>query len=135
MARLSYSERKSLPKSDFAVPSKRKGGKGGYPVPDKAHARAALQRASQFGSPAVKAAVKRKVHEKYPSMEISGMKKDSMPRGKRPSESLNERGHWESHGKGEVTHSMMHSDAMDHGGSHDHMVGRDGKADGHADGI
>ena len=68
MARLSYQERKHLPKSSFAVPSKREGGKGGYPIPDASHARNALARAAQSGSPSVKAAVRAKVHKRYPNI-------------------------------------------------------------------
>lgn len=68
MARLSYGQRKSLPKSDFALPAKRKGGKGGYPIEDKAHARNALSRVSQDGSAKQKAEVRRKVHEKFPNI-------------------------------------------------------------------
>jgi hypothetical protein len=75
MARLTYKQRKKMPSDEFAVPSKRKGGKGGYPIEDKGHARAALQRASEFGSPAVKAEVKRKVKKKFPSMKVSGSPK------------------------------------------------------------
>lgn len=56
------------------------------------------------------------------------MKKESKgPRAPRPSENLNKRGHFENHGKGEVTHSQMHE--MDHGTSYDHMKGRTGDAD------
>jgi|SRR6185437_3217216 len=80
MARLTYSERKSMPKSDFAVPSKRSGGKGGYPIPDQNHARSALQRASEFGSPAVKSEVREKVEKKYPGMVHKG----ASERGKVP---------------------------------------------------
>lgn len=42
MARLSTKQRKSLPKSDFGLPGKRK-----YPMPDKNHAKNAKARASQ----------------------------------------------------------------------------------------
>lgn len=42
MAKLTSKGRKSLPKSDFAVPSKAPG-PGSYPINDKAHARAALR--------------------------------------------------------------------------------------------
>lgn len=73
MAKLTYGQRKALPKSDFAVPSARNGGKGGYPIPDAAHARNALSRVSQFGSPAEKAEVRAKVHREYPG--IGGKKK------------------------------------------------------------
>ena len=68
MAKLSYSERKHLSKKEFAVPSKREGGKGGYPIPDKSHARNALARVSQFGSPSEKAQVRSKVHRKFPDI-------------------------------------------------------------------
>jgi hypothetical protein len=68
MARLTYNRRKAMPKSEFALPSKREGGKGGYPIPDKSHARNALSRVSQFGSAAQKAKVRAAVHRKYPSI-------------------------------------------------------------------
>lgn len=68
MARLTSGARKKLPKRDFALPGKRKGGKGGYPIEDKAHARNALARVSQHGSPAEKATVRAKVHRKYPDI-------------------------------------------------------------------
>ena len=72
MARLSYGERKSMPKSEFAIPSEKKGGKGGYPIPDKAHARNALARVSQHGSSSEKATVRAKVHAKYPDIGKGG---------------------------------------------------------------
>ena len=54
---LSTKDRKKLSKKSFALPGKRK-----YPIPDKAHARNALARVAQNGTPAeqkkVKAAVK-----------------------------------------------------------------------------
>ncbi len=59
MARLTYKQRKALPKSAFAVPSKAPG-PGSYPMPDAAHARNARARVARFGTPAQKAAVKRK---------------------------------------------------------------------------
>lgn len=68
MSKLSYSQRESLPKKDFAVPSKREGGKGGYPIPDASHARNALARVSQFGSSEEKAEVRAKVHSKFPGI-------------------------------------------------------------------
>lgn len=68
MAKLTYKERKKMPKSEFAVPSKKEGGKGGYPIPDKSHARNALSRVSQFGSPSEKAKVRAKVHAKFPGI-------------------------------------------------------------------
>lgn len=70
MARLSTSARKSLPSKSFALPSTRSksGGKGGYPIPDAAHARNALSRVSQFGTPAQKAKVRAAVKKKFPNI-------------------------------------------------------------------
>ena len=53
MAKLTAAQRKALPDSAFAIPSKRK-----YPVEDAAHRKNALSRVSQFGSPAEKAKVR-----------------------------------------------------------------------------
>lgn len=53
MAKLSTAERKRLPKKDFGLPAKKgkggenKAGRGAYPMPDKAHARAAKAYASK----------------------------------------------------------------------------------------
>lgn len=63
MARLTAAERKVLPKSAFAVPS-RAPGPGSYPMPDKAHAQNAKARASQFASSGVKARVDAKANRK-----------------------------------------------------------------------
>ena len=63
MAKLSRKKRKRLKKSQFAIPSKRK-----YPINDKAHARNALSRVSQHGSPAEKRRVRAAVKRKYPSI-------------------------------------------------------------------
>lgn len=68
MAKLTYKARASMPKKSFALPGKRKGGKGGYPIPDANHARNALARVSQFGTPAQKATVRAKVHAKFPGI-------------------------------------------------------------------
>lgn len=68
MAILTTKKRKAMPKKEFALPSKRKGGKGGYPIPDKAHARNALARVSQFGTSTQKAEVRAKVHAKFPGI-------------------------------------------------------------------
>ena len=72
MAKLSYGERKKLPTKEFAEPGKRK-----YPINDPAHARNALARVSQFGSPSEKATISAKVHKKFPS--IGKGKSKSMP--------------------------------------------------------
>lgn len=69
--RLSASSRNALPASDFAFPGKGGGpkgkGSGSYPIPDPSHARNALARSANK-SPAVRAAVRRKVHAKYPDI-------------------------------------------------------------------
>lgn len=61
-----------MPKSDFALPGKGEGpkgaGSGSYPIPDKGHAMAALSRVSANGTPAEKAAVRAKVHAKFPGI-------------------------------------------------------------------
>lgn len=62
MAKLTTRERKALPAKDFAL------GKGRYPIPDASHARNALARVSQHGSPAEKARVRAKVHAKFPEI-------------------------------------------------------------------
>lgn len=68
MAKLTYKKREKMPKKEFALPSKRQRGKGGYPIPDKAHARNALARASQFASPEEAAEIRAKVRAKFPSI-------------------------------------------------------------------
>lgn len=74
MAKLNAAARKKLPKSSFALPSTRSksGGQGGYPIPDKSHARNALARVSQHGSAAQKKQVRAKVHAKFPDIKMGG---------------------------------------------------------------
>jgi len=67
MAKLSTATRKKLSSKSFAIPSK-KPGSGSYPIPDPGHARNALARVSQHGSPSEKAKVRAMVHRKYPSI-------------------------------------------------------------------
>lgn len=64
-----YAQRKAMPQKDFALPAKREGGKGGYPIADKNHARNALARVSQHGTASEKKEVRAKVHAKYPSIK------------------------------------------------------------------
>ncbi len=71
MATLSTAQRKSLPKSDYALPGKAPGS-GSYPIEDEGHARAALGRARTNATPGERATIRRKVHEKFPSMKIAG---------------------------------------------------------------
>jgi hypothetical protein len=61
---LTAAARHALPATDFALSAKNES----YPIPDASHARNALSRVSQFGSPAAKAKVRRKVHAKFPSI-------------------------------------------------------------------
>jgi hypothetical protein len=59
MARLTAAQRKALPKSSFAVPSKAPG-PGSYPIPDAKHAAVAKGYAKRFGSSKTQAAVAKK---------------------------------------------------------------------------
>jgi hypothetical protein len=69
MAKLTAKRRKSLKKSSFALGGRR------YPIHDKAHARNALARVSQHGSPSEKARVRAAVRRKYPSIAVGGRKR------------------------------------------------------------
>lgn len=60
--RLTAKERQDLPSNDFALPGRR------YPVNDANHARNALARVAQHGDSAEKAAVRAKVHDKFPDI-------------------------------------------------------------------
>lgn len=55
--------RKAMAPSSFALPKQKK-----YRIDDAAHARNALARVQQHGSPGEKAAVKKAVARKYPSI-------------------------------------------------------------------
>lgn len=62
MATLTAKARKAISTSNFALPGRR------YPIENQSHARNALARVSQYGSPAEKATVRRKVAAKYPNI-------------------------------------------------------------------
>ena len=64
MAKLTYQKRKRMRDTTFAIPSKRK-----YPIPDLSHARNALARVAQYGTPAEKAQVRKAVCKKFPSLK------------------------------------------------------------------
>lgn len=64
---LTTEERNRLPDRDFSVILK--DGTRKYPIEDEAHARNALARVAANGSPEEKAEVRRKVHERYPSID------------------------------------------------------------------
>ena len=71
---LTAHERQGMPSSEFALPGKGEGpkgaGAGSYPIDTEARARNALARGAQHASPAERATIKRKVHAKYPGIEI-----------------------------------------------------------------
>ena len=64
MAKLTAARRKKIPTKDFAGPDR------SYPIEDASHARNALARVSQHGSPELKAKVKAKVKAKYPGITV-----------------------------------------------------------------
>lgn len=61
--KLTAKARKAIPTKDFAIEKGRK-----YPIEDRSHARNALARVSQYGTPAQKKEVRREVHAKYPGI-------------------------------------------------------------------
>lgn len=61
--KLTASTRNRLDGDEFAEPGQRK-----YPIEDRSHARNALTRVSQFGSPQEKKKVRAAVHRKYPEI-------------------------------------------------------------------
>jgi hypothetical protein len=63
MAILKTKTRNALPEEAFALPGRR------YPIHDAAHARNALARVAQNGTPAEQAVVKHKVHARYPAID------------------------------------------------------------------
>jgi hypothetical protein len=62
MAKLTLKNRNKISNSNFALPGRR------YPIEDKAHARNAKSRVSQFGTPSEKARVNAAVARKFPSI-------------------------------------------------------------------
>ncbi len=61
--RLTSEARNALPSGDFVFPAGRR-----YPIENASHARNALARVSQHGSPAEKSKVRSAVHRKYPGI-------------------------------------------------------------------
>ena len=105
MAKLTYAQRKKMPKSTFALPAKREGGKGGYPVNDLAHARNALARVAQHGTESEKKTVRAKVHAKFPTigkMHEGGVIPKTgayqMEKGEKVTPAQGHCGHWEING-------------------------------------
>ena len=68
MAKLTMAERKALPKSDFAVPSKAPYA-GSYPIPNQAHANVAAGLAGMHGGPFAA------VHKKAVQKGFAGVKR------------------------------------------------------------
>ena len=62
MTKLTAATREGLSERSFALAGRR------YPIEDIAHARNALARVSQDGTPAEQEEVRRKVHERYPEL-------------------------------------------------------------------
>lgn len=73
MSKLTMAQRRALPRSDFAVPSKAPG-PGSYPIPDASHARNAKARASQFAGPGTEKKVDRKANKKLKRPSIQNKK-------------------------------------------------------------
>ena len=64
MGVLTIKQRNNLPDSAFAIPEERK-----YPIHDKNHARAALARVAEFGTPEEKERVRKAIANRYPEKE------------------------------------------------------------------
>ena len=82
-AKLKAKQRRALPKSAFAIPEKAPGS-GSYPIPDESHARNALARVSQFGTPEEKSRVRAAVRRRYPNIEMDKAMDGSMFSGANP---------------------------------------------------
>jgi hypothetical protein len=68
MAKLTTAGRKRIKKSSFALPGRR------YPIHDASHARNALARVSQHGTPSEKNRVRAAVRRKYPGIKVAKKK-------------------------------------------------------------
>lgn len=69
MGELSSEQRARLRRSEFAIPDKAPGS-GSYPIPDEAHARDALARVAQHGTPGEQAQVRAAVKRRFPDIEV-----------------------------------------------------------------
>lgn len=70
MAKLTTKERSKMPASEFAEPKKK-----AYPINDKSHARNALARVSQHGTPKEKKEIRAKVAKKFPAIKEGDSKR------------------------------------------------------------
>jgi hypothetical protein len=75
MAKLTARARNTLPAKSFAGPDR------SYPINDMSHARNALSRVSQFGSPELKSKIRAAVHKKFPGI---GKKAGGKVEGEKP---------------------------------------------------
>ena len=84
---LSDAEREKLPAKAFAVSTRLAkkshdeipaGEKGKYPIPDEAHARNALARVAQHGTPSEQEAVRAKVRAKFPQIDVGEHEKKAV---------------------------------------------------------
>ena len=66
MTKLTAAKRNAIPPEDFAGPDR------SYPINDDSHARNALARVSQHGTPALKSSVRAAVKRKYPGIKQAG---------------------------------------------------------------
>ncbi|HXN49964.1 MAG TPA: hypothetical protein VN893_25155 [Bryobacteraceae bacterium] len=66
MTKLTTAARNKIPDGGFALPGRR------YPIEDEVHARDALSRISQGGTPAEKAIVRGKVLARFPRIKQGG---------------------------------------------------------------
>lgn len=76
--KLTSNKRRSLKRSDFALPGKDKDvpkAKGTYPIDTPGRAQNALGKAKRFASPAEQKTIRKNVAKKYPGMKIAGSKK------------------------------------------------------------
>ncbi len=64
MAVLTTQARKAIPTEEFALPGRR------YPIHNAVHARNALARVAQNGTPAEQAIVRSKVKARYPGIRV-----------------------------------------------------------------
>ena len=63
MAKLTSRGRKQIKDKNFALPGRR------YPIYDRSHAKNALARVAQYGTPEEKKKVRAAVYKKYPSLK------------------------------------------------------------------
>lgn len=62
--KLTAAARNKIPSKSFALPGRR------YPIEDASHARNALARVSEYGTPEEKSEVGSAVHRKYPGIGV-----------------------------------------------------------------